>query len=115
MAMEIEACQLLTYNAALLRDFRKAYHREALLAKLFACKTAQKVSSACADLLGRDGLLGDFLLEKFQRDSKAAGLISACGRDDDGEANDGVFAVYRQYRRISQLMKKTYGKLLQES
>ncbi|PHJ19943.1 acyl- dehydrogenase [Cystoisospora suis] len=103
MCMEIEATQMLTYNAALRRDWNgeeENLPKEslALLATLHACKTAQKVTSTCVDLLGKNGFLRDFLVEKFYRDSKTASLISLDRRS----------GVYRQYKDLSKMIKTRY-------
>lgn len=95
---------MLTYNAALLGDLGGENEESlpkdslALLAKLHACKTAQKVTSTCLDLLGKNGLLRDFLVEKFYRDSKTASLISLDRRSE----------VYRQYKDLSRMMRTRY-------
>ncbi|CAI9149224.1 unnamed protein product [Rangifer tarandus platyrhynchus] len=74
LASEIEGAHLLTYNAALLREAKRPFRKEAAIAKLVASRVAQKVSSACVDLLGGNGFTRDYGLEKLYRDSKIGSI-----------------------------------------
>ncbi len=70
MAMEIEAARLMVYNAARLKDHGARFLREAAMAKLFASRMAQRVSSRCIDLHGGYGFTREYPVEKLYRDSK---------------------------------------------
>ncbi|MDH3223327.1 MAG: acyl-CoA dehydrogenase family protein, partial [Gemmatimonadota bacterium] len=70
MATDIEAARLLVYNAARLKDAGEPFLREAAMAKLFASRTAQEVSSMCVDLHGGYGFTREYPVEKYYRDSK---------------------------------------------
>lgn len=70
MATEIEASRLMVYNAARLKDQGARFLREAAMAKLFASRTAQAVSSRCIDLHGGYGFTREYPVEKLYRDSK---------------------------------------------
>ena len=70
MATEIEAARLMVYNAARLKDHGARFLREAAMAKLFASRMAQKVSSLCIDLHGGYGFTREYPVEKLYRDSK---------------------------------------------
>ena len=70
MAMEIEAARLMVYNAARLKDHGARFVREAAMAKLFASRMAQRVSSRCIDLHGGYGFTREYPVEKLYRDSK---------------------------------------------
>ena len=54
LATEIEAARLLTYNAARLRDTGASFVKEAAMAKLFASRTAEHVTSQGGRDLRRD-------------------------------------------------------------
>ena len=70
MATEIEAARLMVYNAARLKDRRGRFLREAAMAKLFASRMAQRVSSRCIDLHGGYGFTREYPVEKLYRDAK---------------------------------------------
>lgn len=70
MAVQIEAARLLVYNAARLCDNNLPFIKEAAMAKFYAAKVANEVSSKCIDLLGGVGFTKDFPVEKFYRDAK---------------------------------------------
>ncbi len=70
MATDIEAARLLVYNAARLKDRGESFLREAAMAKLFASRVAQTVSSGCIDLYGGYGFTREYPVEKYYRDSK---------------------------------------------
>jgi len=70
MATEIEAARLMVYNAARLKDHGGRFLREAAMAKLFASRMAQRVSSRCIDLHGGYGFTREYPVEKLYRDAK---------------------------------------------
>ncbi len=70
MATDIEAARLMVYNAARLKGRGDAFLREAAMAKLFASRTAQRVSSLCIDLHGGYGFTREYPVEKLYRDAK---------------------------------------------
>ena len=70
MATEIEAARLMVYNAARLKDQGGRFLREAAMAKLFASRVAQRVSSLCIDLHGGYGFTREYPVEKLYRDAK---------------------------------------------
>ncbi len=70
MATEIEAARLMVYNAARLKDRGGRFLREAAMAKLFASRMAQRVSSRCIDLHGGYGFTREYPVEKLYRDAK---------------------------------------------
>ncbi|MEE8147838.1 MAG: acyl-CoA dehydrogenase family protein, partial [Longimicrobiales bacterium] len=70
MATDIEAARLLVYNAARLKDAGEEFLMPAAMAKLFASRTAQEVSSLCVDLHGGYGFTREYPVEKLYRDSK---------------------------------------------
>ena len=70
MAADIEAARLLVYNAARLKDRGEPFLREAAIAKLYASRVAQTVSSQCIDLYGGYGFTREYPIEKYYRDAK---------------------------------------------
>lgn len=70
MATQIEAARLMVYNAARLKDQGQPFLKEAAMAKLFASRAAQDVSSMCIDLHGGYGFTREYPVEKYYRDSK---------------------------------------------
>lgn len=74
MAVEIEAARLLVYNAARLKDAGKPFVKEAAIAKLYASRVAEKVSSKAIELYGGYGYVKDYPVEKYWRDSKIGAI-----------------------------------------
>jgi alkylation response protein AidB-like acyl-CoA dehydrogenase len=70
MATEIMASELLTMQAADLKNKGLPMTRESAMAKYFASETAVKVSNDAVQIFGGYGYTKDFPVEKFYRDSK---------------------------------------------
>ena len=70
LATQIEAARLLTYNASRLRDSGKPFVKEAAMAKLFASRAAEKVTSSAVEIYGGYGFTREYPVEKFYRDQK---------------------------------------------
>jgi alkylation response protein AidB-like acyl-CoA dehydrogenase len=70
MATTIEAAELLTRNAADLKNHKKPHTLEAAMAKYYASEVAVKVSTEAVQIHGGYGYTKDFPVEKFYRDSK---------------------------------------------
>ncbi len=70
MRTELEAARLLVYNAARLKDSGKPFIREAAIAKLYASKAAEHITSTAIDLFGGNGFTKEYPVEKFWRDAK---------------------------------------------
>ncbi|MCS6838242.1 MAG: acyl-CoA dehydrogenase [Bdellovibrionaceae bacterium] len=70
MRTQIEAARLLVYNAARLKDSGQKFIKEAAMAKLFASRAAEKVTSMAIDLFGGNGFTREYPVEKFWRDAK---------------------------------------------
>jgi alkylation response protein AidB-like acyl-CoA dehydrogenase len=70
LATEIEASRLLTYNAARLRDTGASFIKEAAMAKLFASRAAEHVTSKVIEIYGGYGFTREYPVEKYFRDQK---------------------------------------------
>ncbi|WP_290795460.1 acyl-CoA dehydrogenase family protein [Flavihumibacter sp. UBA7668] len=70
MATEIAAAELLTYQAADLKNRGQKMTKEAAMAKYFASEVAVKVATDAVQIFGGYGYTKDFPVEKFYRDSK---------------------------------------------
>ncbi len=70
MATKIEAAELLTRNAAKLKEEGKKMTTQGAMAKLFASETAVEVSTDSIQIHGGYGYTKDYPAEKFYRDSK---------------------------------------------
>jgi alkylation response protein AidB-like acyl-CoA dehydrogenase len=69
-AMEVEAAKLTVYNAARLRDAGKPFLTEAAICKVFSSEVAERVSSLAVNLLGGNGFVKEYPVEKLFRDAK---------------------------------------------
>jgi alkylation response protein AidB-like acyl-CoA dehydrogenase len=70
MATEIMAAELLTMQAADLKNRDEKMTKEAAMAKYFASEVAVKVSTDAVQIFGGYGYTKDFPVEKYYRDSK---------------------------------------------
>jgi alkylation response protein AidB-like acyl-CoA dehydrogenase len=70
MITEIEAAELLTMQAADLKNKKLPMTKEAAMAKYYASEVAVKVSTDAVQIFGGYGYTKDFPVEKFYRDSK---------------------------------------------
>jgi alkylation response protein AidB-like acyl-CoA dehydrogenase len=69
-AVELEAAKLTVYNAARLRDAGRPFLTEAAICKVFSSEVAERVSSLAVNLLGGNGFVKEYPVEKFFRDAK---------------------------------------------
>jgi alkylation response protein AidB-like acyl-CoA dehydrogenase len=69
-AVDVEAARLTVYNAARLRDARKPFLTEAAVCKIFSSEVAERVSSLAVNLLGGNGFVKEYPVEKLFRDAK---------------------------------------------
>jgi len=70
MATKIEAAELLTRQAAFLKNEGKKMTKESAMAKYYASEVAVEVSTDGVQIFGGYGYTKDFPVEKFYRDSK---------------------------------------------
>ena len=70
MRTELEAARLMVYNAARFKDRGQTFVKEAAMAKLFASRAAEKITSLSIDLFGGNGFSTEYPVEKFWRDAK---------------------------------------------
>jgi alkylation response protein AidB-like acyl-CoA dehydrogenase len=69
-AAEIHGARLMVYEAARLRDARMPFLTEAAMCKLVASEVAERVTSLAVNLLGGNGFVKDYPVEKLYRDAK---------------------------------------------
>lgn len=74
LATQLQAAELLTYNACRLKEAGLPFVKEASMAKLYASQTAELVSSKTIEWLGGIGFTKDLLAEKFYRDCKVGSI-----------------------------------------
>lgn len=70
MATQVEAAELLTMQAADLKNRGESVTRQSAFAKYYASEVAVKVSTEAVQIFGGYGYTKDFPVEKFYRDSK---------------------------------------------
>lgn len=70
MATKIEAAELLTRQAAFLKNMGKKMTKQAAMAKYYASEIAVEVSTDAVQVFGGYGYTKDYPVEKFYRDSK---------------------------------------------
>ena len=70
MATEIEAAELLLYQAAYLKNHKKKMTKESAIAKYYASEVAVRTANEAVQIFGGYGYTKDFPVEKFYRDAK---------------------------------------------
>jgi alkylation response protein AidB-like acyl-CoA dehydrogenase len=70
LSTQLEASRLLTYNAARLRETGAPFIKEAAMAKLFASRAAEHVTSKVIEIHGGYGFSREYPVEKYFRDQK---------------------------------------------
>ena len=70
MATQIDAARLLVWQAAYLKDQKKDFVKAAAMAKLFASKMAQEVTTEAVQIHGGYGYVKEFHVERLMRDAK---------------------------------------------
>ena len=70
MAVDIEASEMLLYQAAYLKNHKMKVTKEGAMAKYFASEVSVRVSTEAVQIFGGYGYTKDFPVEKFYRDSK---------------------------------------------
>lgn len=70
MAVKLSACNLLTYDAARLRDQGHSHTIEAAKAKLFCTESCSFITNKCLQMLGGNGYSQDYPCEQLVRDCR---------------------------------------------
>lgn len=70
MATKIDAARLLVWQAALCKDQKKDFVKEAAMAKLFASQVAMDISIEAIQIHGGFGYVKEYHVERFMRDAK---------------------------------------------
>ena len=70
MATEIDAAELLTFNAAARKNAGQKVTKEGAMAKLYASEVCVRVANEAVQIFGGYGFTKDFPVEKFYRDAK---------------------------------------------
>lgn len=70
MSLKLESARLLTWRAAVLKDEKKPFTKEAAMAKLAASETATFNSHQAIQILGGMGYVSDMPAERYYRDAR---------------------------------------------
>lgn len=70
MATEVEAAELLTYQAAWMKDKGKNVTKESAFAKYYASEVAVRTSNEAVQIFGGYGYTKEYPVEKYYRDAK---------------------------------------------
>ncbi|NP_001080869.1 short-chain acyl-CoA dehydrogenase [Xenopus laevis] len=70
MALALESARLLTWRAAMLKDNKKTFSKEAAMAKLAASEAATQISHQAIQILGGMGYVTDMPAERHYRDAR---------------------------------------------
>ncbi len=75
METKINAARLLTQRAAFLRDRGLPYSKEAAMAKLFATDIAMEVTTNAVQVMGGNGYMKDYPVERYMREAKVMQIV----------------------------------------
>jgi butyryl-CoA dehydrogenase/short/branched chain acyl-CoA dehydrogenase len=89
LATETEASRLLTYNAARRKDAGQNFIKEAAMAKVFAARAAEHVTSKVIEIYGGYGFSRDYPVEKYFRDQKVGHIY-------EGTSNMQLLVIAKQ-------------------
>ena len=70
MATKVKASELLTFNAAQLKNEKRPLTKEGAYAKYFASETAVECGNEAVQIMGGYGYTKEYPAEKFLRDAK---------------------------------------------
>lgn len=70
MATELDAARWLTYRAAVLKDQKRPYTKEAAMAKLFASEAAERICFQAIQIHGGAGYSREYPVERIYRDNR---------------------------------------------
>jgi len=70
MALKIELARNLLYKACWLKDNKKAFAKEAAMAKLYCSEIAKEVADEAVQIHGGYGLMKEYDIERFYRDQR---------------------------------------------
>jgi len=68
--VDVEAATLAVYNAARLREAGRPFLTEAAICKILSSEVAERVASLAVNLLGGNGFVKEYPVEKLYRDAK---------------------------------------------
>lgn len=80
MYTQLEASRLLVYQAACLKDAGKPYSKEASAAKLFATDTAMKITTDAVQILGGNGYIKEYPVERYMREAKVLQIVEGANQ-----------------------------------
>jgi alkylation response protein AidB-like acyl-CoA dehydrogenase len=75
MTIKTEAARLLIYQAALLYDAGKQYHKAAALAKSFTGHACVEITTSAIQIFGGYGYMKDYPVERYFRDAQVVNVL----------------------------------------
>ncbi|XP_039533116.1 short-chain specific acyl-CoA dehydrogenase, mitochondrial [Pimephales promelas] len=96
MALATESARLLTWRAAMLRDAKKPFTKEAAMAKLAASEAATFVSHQAIQVLGGMGYVTDMPAERHYRDARITEIYEGTSEIQRLVIANGVLKEYQQ-------------------
>ena len=91
LATDIEAAELLLYKAALCKDEGKPYGTPAAMAKMRCTDVAMKVTTEAVQLLGGNGYMKEYHVERMMRDAKVTQIYEGTNEIQRLVISGGLF------------------------
>lgn len=91
LATEIEKAELLLYKAATLKEEGEPYTSAAAMAKLTCTDVAMKVTTECVQMLGGNGYMKGYHVERMMRDAKITQIYEGTNEIQKLVISGGLF------------------------
>lgn len=91
LATDIEMAELLLYKAAMCKEEGKPYSTPAAMAKMVCTDTAMKVSTEAVQLLGGNGYMKEYHVERMMRDAKITQIYEGTNEIQKLVISGGLF------------------------
>ncbi len=88
---DIEKARLVLYKAACLKEAGKPYTTEAAVAKLTCTDVAMKVTTECVQMLGGNGYMKEYHVERMMRDAKITQIYEGTNEIQKLVISGGLF------------------------
>lgn len=91
LATDIEMAELLLYKAATLKETGKPYGTAAAMAKMTCTDVAMKVSTECVQMMGGNGYMKSYHVERMMRDAKITQIYEGTNEIQKLVISGGLF------------------------
>lgn len=91
LATKIQAAELMLYNAVIAHEAHGKYSTQAAMAKLFCTDTAMEVTTQCVQMMGGNGYMKEYHVERMMRDAKITQIYEGTNEIQKLVISGGLF------------------------